>query len=542
MTTIQEKAALGAAQVRYSAAWQQSTAGEIQVYGFTYEDYRKKYDELWGQGWRLKALQPFVLPGDQVRYSAVWTQSTAGEIQVYGWTYEDFRKKYDELWGQGWRLKIIQPFVLSGDRVRYTAVWRQSTAGELQVYGWTYEDFRKKYDELWPKGWRVAALQPFVLAGDQVRYTAVWTQSTAGEIQVYGWTYDDYRKKYDELWKQGWRLKLLQPFTLSGGVRYTAVWQPGTAGEIQVYGWSYEDYRKKYDELWPKGWRLKLLQPYTSTAPAPPVSPQLTSQALTAYQKTGGITGPLGAPLSAVTVAGNTARWNLTGGRIVSTINGNNDITIDEYVEIYFVGFKCWGESDELSSSDEPYFLVSHASPGHATTANYKFDNVDKNDEVISPKLLATGLPVMTGILHVAVMENDEGSPSEARKKVQQAMEDVAKAGQQAAAIYDMSAAAAGNDGALTPWADLAGLVVGGPIGTLVARGLVGGLGLADDFVGERGATLFDKKIGYATPPTIGTAGGEGYTHKFWIDGKSQGKYDVYLRVQKVKQPRPWVD
>lgn len=47
-----------------------------------------------------------------------------------------------------------------------------------------------------------------------VRYTAVWQQSTAGEIQVYGWTYDDYRAKYDELWKQGWRLKILQPFVL----------------------------------------------------------------------------------------------------------------------------------------------------------------------------------------------------------------------------------------------------------------------------------------------------------------------------------------
>jgi len=30
------------------------------------------------------------------------TAHTSGEIQVYGWSYNDFRNKYDELWNQGW--------------------------------------------------------------------------------------------------------------------------------------------------------------------------------------------------------------------------------------------------------------------------------------------------------------------------------------------------------------------------------------------------------------------------------------------------------
>jgi hypothetical protein len=39
-----------------------------------------------------------------------------------------------------------------------------------------------------------------------------------------------------------------------------------------VYGWRYEDYRAKYDELWPQGWRLKLLtivQPQSSRTRTP---------------------------------------------------------------------------------------------------------------------------------------------------------------------------------------------------------------------------------------------------------------------------------
>jgi lipopolysaccharide/colanic/teichoic acid biosynthesis glycosyltransferase len=96
------------------------------------------------------------------------------------------------------------------------------------------------------------------------RYNAVWRPGTTGEIQVYGWNYADYRAKYDELWPQGWRLYILQAYVLNGQVIYNAVWRPGTTGEIQVYGWNYADYRAKYDELWPQGWRLYLLDAFVN--------------------------------------------------------------------------------------------------------------------------------------------------------------------------------------------------------------------------------------------------------------------------------------
>jgi hypothetical protein len=63
------------------------------------------------------------------------------------WTTE-----YDELWNQGWRLHILNNYVLNG-QVLYTAGWRPSNSGEVKVYGWNYTDFRRKYDELWCDGW-----------------------------------------------------------------------------------------------------------------------------------------------------------------------------------------------------------------------------------------------------------------------------------------------------------------------------------------------------------------------------------------------------
>jgi Bacterial tandem repeat domain 1 len=68
--------------------------------------------------------------------------------------------------------------------------------------------------------------------------------TSLSEIQVYGWTYSDYRNEYNSLWPQGWRLYSLQSYVVSGQVLYNAVWRPqGNLPEIQAYGWAYSDFR-----------------------------------------------------------------------------------------------------------------------------------------------------------------------------------------------------------------------------------------------------------------------------------------------------------
>ncbi|MBS0183434.1 MAG: hypothetical protein JSS39_13610 [Nitrospira sp.] len=182
------------------------------------------------------------------RYTAVWQPSTENEVQVYEWSYQDYRAKYDELWQQGWRLKLLSPYVIDNE-VRYTAVWRPSIEAEIQIYDAPYEAYRTEYDKLWNQGWRLKLLSLYVI-NNEVRYTAVWRPITEPEIQLYGWSIDALRARYDELWQQGWRLKLLSPYVLNGIVWYTAVFKLTEEGEIQIYGWYYDDYRAEYDKLW----------------------------------------------------------------------------------------------------------------------------------------------------------------------------------------------------------------------------------------------------------------------------------------------------
>ncbi|MBK8923085.1 MAG: T9SS type A sorting domain-containing protein [Saprospirales bacterium] len=47
-------------------------------------------------------------------------------------------------------------------------------------------------------------------------YTAVWRRSGEGEIQVYEWDYKNFKNRYNHLWKDGWRLKLLDVWSSKG--------------------------------------------------------------------------------------------------------------------------------------------------------------------------------------------------------------------------------------------------------------------------------------------------------------------------------------
>jgi C1A family cysteine protease len=241
-----------------TAVWKKSNADELQVHGWEYKDYRARYDELWTQGYRLHQLENKVEDG-KVLYSAVWRKSgNIAEKQLYTSSYDDYRAKYDELWKDGWRLHILNAYVVDG-AVKYTAVWRKSgNIAEQQVYGWSYDDYRAKYDELWKDGWRLHILDNYVKDG-AVKYTAVWRKTGGGEIQVYGKKYADYRAKYDELWKDGWRLAILDNYTQGGVVKYTAVFKKTGGGEIQVYGWDYDGFRAKDAELRKDGWRLAII-------------------------------------------------------------------------------------------------------------------------------------------------------------------------------------------------------------------------------------------------------------------------------------------
>jgi Bacterial tandem repeat domain 1 len=241
-----------------------TSLSEIQVYGWSFADYKKEYDSLWPDGWRLYILQSYVMPNGHVAMNAVWRPSgDTAEIQQYGATYGQYRAEYDELWPLGWRIYILDSYVQNGVEY-FNAVWRPGDVGETQLYEVTPAQFNTQRNTLYSQDWRLRMLDAIVPAGD-VEYNAVLRHGVTSDTTLFGVSFSDYKSRYNSLWLQGWRLYLLQSYLQGDGAEvFDAVFHPGNHGEIQIYGATYSEYRSEYDSLWPDGWRLYILQSFVA--------------------------------------------------------------------------------------------------------------------------------------------------------------------------------------------------------------------------------------------------------------------------------------
>ena len=241
-----------------TAIWRQGTESEMQIFGATYDEYRDLYEKLSDEGWRLKDLEVAVV-NQAPRYAAVWSQQGSITEEVFDEIgASDLHVTYLSQRSLGRRLHILAPYVVNGE-LSYTAVFRNSDANEetSSFNGYDFDTYQAKYDELWPQGYRLEILEVFVLDGEP-RYMATWRKQrgNSGEVQHYGLNRNQLIAKYDELWRSNWRLEMIETYSLGRTTYFAAIWRPGTSGEYQIFDVPYRDYRNFYDNLWPDGWRL----------------------------------------------------------------------------------------------------------------------------------------------------------------------------------------------------------------------------------------------------------------------------------------------
>ena len=265
------------------------------------------------------------------------------------------------------------------------------------------------------------------------------------------------------------------------------------------------------------------------------------------YLSTGGVGGPLGYPTSAVQFSGNAASRDYRGG-IATGFKDPIDLLgvkikaiATREARITFIGFRCLDLSNEISATDEPYFIVS-IDDGRGVPLVKKFGPFENTDEgtevgigeVVSHPSMAPN-PVS---IRVAAYENDSGDPDETAKKVQAAMVELAQQAQSLASAANADAADGPGVGPSAA-AGAAGLLAG-PLGALAAIGIVSLFGLGDDFIGQGVATAFQRPDDVGTPLALGEFQGNSFNRKIDINGgDDEGHHELFFDIQVVEHPAP---
>lgn len=253
------------------------------------------------------------------------------------------------------------------------------------------------------------------------------------------------------------------------------------------------------------------------------------------YTRVGKHRSGLGFPLTGVNFQNNSGEQRFAGGQI-SFLDFTPKGVQQTAVRVRFVGFRCIQESehDQLSPTDEPYFIVGIAGSNRSTTARFgPYEGIESGTERFEASMLADPFPpspvVVTPpiVIGVVAIEHDEGTPQEAEEKVRKVFKEIEEKFDQAVAAFTGTPA---GSHVLPEWAR--DIVIG-----WVPEGVAAVFGLGDDHIGSVPLVMFDFNPGldkWTTPPQIGQHGPNPFNTAITIDGGSEGKYELRFNVEIV--------
>lgn len=263
------KIGMGAAWARmatpahdFTAVWRKADlVAQIQGHGWSVAVAESRSGELAPKGYRIETLDIEVDDG-KPQYSVVWNEvGDVAEKRVFGVGEKDCLTQYEALHKAGWRVHLLEPYVIGGT-VKYSAVFRKAPkVEEQQALSLAPKAYATKNAAMRKDGWHLHVLEPRVV-GKALEYTAVWRKGEVDQQELYDASVKEYRAKDAELRAKGWRLFRLESYTQAGELRHAAIWQQGGPAEKTIEGLTYAELRKQDAALRKDGWSLAIVDGY----------------------------------------------------------------------------------------------------------------------------------------------------------------------------------------------------------------------------------------------------------------------------------------
>jgi hypothetical protein len=216
------------AAARYDITWRPGSAEDTVTLAVRSSQVIAKDNEMRAQGWRLLQIhaRPFHCPNNptSVTYDLVWRRNYAPEHVIYGWSPAAAAAKNDELAAQGWRLTVVDAFVVDGN-VYYNAAWRQSNEGQYDYFGLTYDAALSQFQQFRNWGWAVHLIDSYQLTDGSVRYNISFRPG-ASNVAIFQWAPQDFEWKYAQMRQAGWNTNSMSIFSGSWQTRYNVSWLP----------------------------------------------------------------------------------------------------------------------------------------------------------------------------------------------------------------------------------------------------------------------------------------------------------------------------
>ncbi len=272
-----------ALQALFIASWEQSGGNWVARHGLNGAQYQAAFDQYLAQGFRLRCVSGYSV-GGVTRYAAIWDKAAGPAWAArHGLTAAQYQKAFDELTGQGYRLKTISGYSV-GASPRFAALWEKAAGPAWAArHGLTAAQYQQVFDQMGAQGFRLRWVSAYA-EGGQARYAAWWEKSAGLPwVARHGLEEAAFRAAAQGYAAQGYDLVCGNAVTLGGKDYYAALWEKRSVASVMHHGMTGGTYQVKFDDLVAQGWRPSFVAGYAGEDPVDvslrfPIQAQLQSQ------------------------------------------------------------------------------------------------------------------------------------------------------------------------------------------------------------------------------------------------------------------------
>ena len=182
----------------------------------------------------------------------------------HGLTSAAYQDTFNRLTSQGYRLTWVSGYTYNDDP-RYAAIFEKKPSPQwIAHHGMTSSDYQHKFDNYTSQGYRLVLVNGYTVGGVDY-YVAIWDKSPSGPwVARHGLTGAGYQAAFNTYTSRGYRLTHVSGYAIGNTARYAAIWAkvPNSPAWVARHGMTSDSYQSFFNTYTSQGFRLVLVNGY----------------------------------------------------------------------------------------------------------------------------------------------------------------------------------------------------------------------------------------------------------------------------------------
>lgn len=218
----------GSATPLYAALWVKTASPPAWQarHGLTAADYQNTFNQLTSQGYHPVLVNGYATAAGP-RFACIFQQGATGAwVARHGLTAVQYQTAFNDNLAQGYTLEWVSGY-FDGNQDLYAAIWRKepSPPAWQARHGLTSAQYQAFFDQVVGQGFKPVVVSGYS-DGSQALYAAIFRKIAGAPAWQarHGLTPAQYQTTFNDLVGQGYRLELVNGYSVGSDDRIVAIW------------------------------------------------------------------------------------------------------------------------------------------------------------------------------------------------------------------------------------------------------------------------------------------------------------------------------